>query len=860
MMICEPVKQEKLFRNINLEMSLKPFKKNDDEYVKEVCTLMFKQWRRLIDRAEAISVMLWCSDGSEILEYKGDLEEEFEWAKYIGGANPRSVWDKKSDPLKASLHNRNYLYINEPPVFTYGKLKRIVKIIRDTAKQVCGGKETRIGATFDPGPEFAKSDFKYVRHNEICPGDTMGKGSFVCCYGVLEADSVSYAGFPEGIPGGTPFGTFLGRQSRHFLNDLGFDFIWFSNGLGFGAETWKTTGALFDGEGFLPEKYSEIKEKILAFWKLFRAECPDLRVETRGTNMTAGIDLATDGVPLRDIYNGGFNMLPPPNSPWAALNGDFGLEIAGYLSRMAELPSDEYLFRFYVHDPWWLNSPWIDRYEGQPHDIFLPMAASRMDAAGEVCNPTHLSLLTIDNSLGDMPWRCPDEIAPHIIESLDHSPDAPSPVVWAYPFDEYHDMTGRSEEDINEVFFGDWFIRSAINNGLPVSTVVSTKNFALNLSKNPGIYSASVIVAILPDADSKLEKTYAGFIRAGGKMLFYGPVRRAGSEIKELLNISAAADAVSGELKIKINPGETGDDGIDVFENGRFPDRIMHREMICAGPVETVLADINDKHTALLAEVWPADPGDCKLKRSAAIYRSCPEWMGGAAAWVRGTSSNSYKKGAHLLTPDDPELYFPGEILMRYALSRLGFSITFKKTCLQVKSPVIMLHRHDNAFWFSGYMPDTTAAVSLKTELGAPLLIGCETQIIRGRSSYYMPRAWKKECRIFLEPESGNKINGADTNTAKANKNCTVICRDMNPVAYGRRRRLRIEGLKNATLRIFPEKYCGPGMEVMLNPKSPFLYGEEFEGEWVESRKYGSYFEIRNASGTVMVTMPHAVC
>ena len=41
--------------------------------------------------------------------------------------------------------------------------------------------------------------------------------------------------------------------------------------------------------------------------------------------------------PLRDIYRGGFHMIAPPNSPWAALDGDFGLEIVGNLSRIAEL-------------------------------------------------------------------------------------------------------------------------------------------------------------------------------------------------------------------------------------------------------------------------------------------------------------------------------------------------------------------------------------------------------------------------------------------------------------------------------------------------------------------------------------------
>ena len=121
-----------------------------------------------------------------------------------------------------------------------------------------------------------------------------------------------------------------------------------------------------------------------------------------------GIDLASNALPLADIYAGGFDMEPPPNSPWAAINGDFGLELAGYMSRIAELPAGKgYPFRFYVHDPWWLNSPWLDRYGREPHDIYLPLAVGRVNAAGRVETPRSIALLTIDDSYGRMPEKCP---------------------------------------------------------------------------------------------------------------------------------------------------------------------------------------------------------------------------------------------------------------------------------------------------------------------------------------------------------------------------------------------------------------------------------------------------------------------
>lgn len=289
-------------KNITLEISLKPFKKTTDEYIKETCAKAIEQWLPLLKHAKMLSILIWGSDGSEILEYKGDLDDEFEWAKYIGGAVRRMDWDKNIDPEGIGLHTTNYLYTEDPPVMTYGILRNIVRSFKETGEKITG-LPVRAGATFDPGPEFAKSSFKYERHNEICVGESMGRKSMVCSYALLDADEERYAGFPDGIPQDTPFGTFLGKQAHRFLTDLGFDYIWLSNGFGFGTETWGITGAIFDGKKFHPEKIPETQKRVLDFWKLFRKECSH-SVETRGTNLSTGIDLATDAVDLKGIYEG----------------------------------------------------------------------------------------------------------------------------------------------------------------------------------------------------------------------------------------------------------------------------------------------------------------------------------------------------------------------------------------------------------------------------------------------------------------------------------------------------------------------------------------------------------------------------
>jgi hypothetical protein len=391
-------------RNLTFEISLKPFYALDDDATLATCATAIRQWEHLARHATTLSILLWASDGSEILEYTGDLDAPMEWARYLGNSNPHR--EVPNDPEKRSLHSRNYLYRPDARPITYRRLADIARAWRLAAagNSATKNKTLRIGLPFDPGGEFAPSDFKYKRHREICLANTMGAASFVCCYGILNSDTHRYAAYPGGIPRATGIGAFLGRQFRHLAADLGLDYLWLSNGFGFGLETWHTTGPLFDGRIFSPENAPALRDRILAFWRDLRAELPPaIGIETRGTNLGTATDLASDATPLRELYEGGFGFAPPPNSPWAALDGDFGIELAGYMTRVAELPPGRGIpFRYYLHDPWWYNSPWLDRYEGQPHDIYLPLATASIDATGNTRAAETLNLLTLDDSYGRM--------------------------------------------------------------------------------------------------------------------------------------------------------------------------------------------------------------------------------------------------------------------------------------------------------------------------------------------------------------------------------------------------------------------------------------------------------------------------
>lgn len=796
-------------KNITLEMSLKPFKKTDDEYIRKVCKELFYQWKPLVKTAESVSVMLWTADGSEILEYNKDLNKEFEWCRFIGGANPKEVPPpSKIDPKGLRCHARNYNYTDNPPKMTYGILKKIISTIKETGKEILGDIPIRVGETFDVGPEFAKSDFKYKKHPEICTGYAMGSNCMLCSYAKLHKDKTSYAGFPDGIEEGTPFGTFFGRQSQIFLTDMGFDYIWFSNGLGFGRDTWQHYGALFDGEKFDINNLEEIKEEVMDFWTLFRKECPDFPIETRGTNMSMGIDFATDGVPLKTLYDEVEGLVPPVNSPWAALNGNFGLEIAGHLSRIAYLPKDKHFtFRYYIHDPWWINSPWYDRYGGEPHDIYLPCALSKIEPDGSIVTASQMNLLSIDNSYGELPDACADEPIPHLKKAIKDMPDGISPVVWIYPFSEYSDA--KTEKDLNDMNAEDWYIVNAINNGAPISQVMNTDDFIIC---DKDIFKASVIVTPVPKSES-FEKAIIEYVKNGGNVIFYGNAKDSSDDFKDLCKIEIKEE-ISGEVNVSLDGSDMG--------------KMKVNTLYSSGGINTVSTG---------GEAFATANGyTIGNKAGNVIY---------LRATVSGITPGT---SVHNTVYADGKEYFISESLLVNAISKLGFVLEFDKTKEEL-CPVSVITRYDNGYMFNVHNRCLTVDTLLSHPLGAPVLVGYETKIKDGKAIYRFPKAMHKECRVFVEQKDG-----------------IVLCAEANPGAYQTKRRLIIRNLKNATVRIFAEDYCKDNFKVLLAGDN-FLDNSDaigsrnfttlpYEGEYVTD-EYGTYFEVRNITGVLNICMPN---
>lgn len=803
----------KSLANVSLEISAKPLFRKDDTFVHDLFVNVFRHWWSLLKHADSVSLLWWLSDGTDILEYDGHLDRKIEWGKWQGFAHP-TVKSSEHDPHGESIITRPRLYRAEPVELTYGDLRRIIGLMKQAAREVLGT-DLQVGIPFDPGCEFCQSPFRYQEHPELLIGDHM-----VCidATGRLHADPRAFAGFPQGVPEGTTFAAFLGRQANCYLRDLGFDYLWFSNSFGFGRSPYAFGGAgqFFNGERYTPAGNAAVRDAVFEFWRGFRAECPAARVECRGTDFTVGMNLVNHATPYAQLYAADFNITPPPNTPWSALTSNHGLALAGYLSQISAYRGDRFPFRYYVADPWFCNNPWVDRWERNPHDVYLSTAVTRLDEQGRVQAFNDVKVLTIDGSWGELPEQFPDEVIPHLKRAVDYRPDGMPPLVWVYPFAEYHRYTFAQPERIAEPMCGDIFVQQALNLGLPLSGVVTTDAFAACWQQHPERFAGVVLLTPVPEAGGAAEAALLAHLAGGGQVLCYGPTDHASSAWLDLLGVKHATP-LAGELAIAV-PAHP-----DRCALGTVAAVCRHEPALSAGGICEVLAK---PAATVLATVSAGGE-----QRVAALRR-------GNLAWVRGTSSLSVEaiRGRNLEARPPTEVY-PCEALLRYALGGFGWEIGVDRREPSPQSTHLMISRCRNAFVMAGYSPDDSAVFRLRTPWGAPLLPGRNAVLEGGCTLLPVNRWFHEEVRVFVEQEDG-----------------PVELHTYLPHHYRYRRRWRLNRLRHATVRFFIESGCEAHLEVLRNPHLWLLtVGESGPEPRLCDSPAGKYLEILDANGTLTI-------
>jgi hypothetical protein len=808
-------------RNVTLEVSPKPFLRTDDAFVAGVMTEIVRQWYSLLKHAESVSLLWWLGDGTDLLEYDGDPQRRIEWAMWLGFAHKTYVVSAADDPHGESIVGRPRLYRPNPAPLTYGDVRRIVAVMKDTVHALLGC-DAQVGIPFDPGSEFCRSPFRYEQHPEMLVGNGM---RCIDATARLHADPRRFAGFPAGLPEATPFGTFFGRQAHCYLRDLGFDYLWLSNSFGFGRSPYSSggTGAFFDGLRYQPEHNRATHDAVLEFWQLFRAACPTAPVECRGTDFTVGMNLVNHATPYAALYAGDFTMTPPPNTPWPALTRNHGLALAGYLSQMCAHRGTRLPYRFYASDPWWCVSPWMDVFERMPHDIYLTTAVTRMDATGRAGAFNEIKILSIDTAWGALPEQIPDEIIPHLKRALRFRPDAPPPVVWVYPFDEYHAHTFDHQERIAEVFAGDLLIQQALNCAVPLSGVVTTTAFVASQHAHPDVYRGSVLVTPVPEAGSACERALLAHVAAGGAVLFYGATTCASDAWRTVMNLAV----------------DTPLEGILALVQADDPDthahpvalQFQHDPVLSAGGLHDILRVPDDPRTTLIAEAVNTQGS----RRVVAVCRRDPAWHAGAAAWVRGSSSVARAElGGRTLATLNPAEFYHGEHLVRHALGHLGWSIAIERRQPSDKACHLMVSRSRNGFVYAGYSPDDSTVYRLHSPLGAPILPGRDTQLVCGAARVPVNGWFHEECRVFLEQDGGE-----------------VGLHAIAPKHFRYRRRWALTGLRNATVHFFPETGCFAHTDILVNPNFHyFTIGDPLPMAWHDTA-WGRCVALHGVTGTV---------
>ena len=229
----------------------------------------------------------------------------------------------------------------------------------------------------------------------------------------------------------------------------------------------------------------------------------------------------------------------------------------------------------------WLNSPWLDRYDREPHDIYLPTAVGRVTAeGGPSSRPTCWRSSRSTTPTGGCRRSAPTRSRRTCCRPSRRLPTPRASSRGSDPYDAFHDAAVKQPERLDEAFFHDWFIRQAVNGGTPINTVVSDRTFA---ATEPGVYRDTILLSRVPDAGSDVEAGLLRHLADGGRVLLFGPTDHASETMLDWLGL-ADAGPIEGDVELsRLAPAD--------LDPPPGPITLRHRSLLCAGPIRNTLRD-----------------------------------------------------------------------------------------------------------------------------------------------------------------------------------------------------------------------------------------------------------------------------
>jgi hypothetical protein len=179
-------------------------------------------------------------------------------------------------------------------------------------------------------------------------------------------------------------------------------------------------------------------------------------------------------------------------------------------------------------------------------------------------------------------------------------------------------------------------------------------------------------------------------------------------------------------------------------------------------------------------------------------------------------------------------------VAIREALKNFDYHIDFINYNEGKKTTTMTIANSDNALFFSLYNQTTAVDMFLKFPLGIPVFIGSDAIIENGVGKYRFTRCEHLECRAYVQQNDG-----------------VVSMREAPACNKKYRRRIIMEGLKDATVCFFPEEYCKADAVATLAKQ---FYGMapviEDCFKVVTDEKYGTYLLGEHITGNYRFYMP----
>jgi hypothetical protein len=200
--------------------------------------------------------------------------------------------------------------------------------------------------------------------------------------------------------------------------------------------------------------------------------------------------------------------------------------------------------------------------------------------------------------------------------------------------------------------------------------------------------------------------------------------------------------AYEGDLSLSINLPE------DKILHGKEAGTLRHQGLISGGPLNTLATDKTG--VVACARSGGTDYAYAVFKDQAG---------GGRLAWVRGSfPAQGNPKQRLPVNFNGSDFYMPG-MLLRIILVKFGFSLFFTRYEVNDRPPVVLYSQNGNAWYITGYAPDTTCSMRLGTPDGAPVMTGMDCIVRDDTAEYTLNRWWHNECRTFVKQKAESKVS-----------------------------------------------------------------------------------------------------